>query len=410
MHETTIRVMYPLHQGTIVLRTEQDWDRDIEPELVDPLNNCFQFRISHEKSLLCYKPCMLEGKNLYWAGGANRVALLDKEFPQDVYPYFYSSAGGGITYINEVPSKLYKTPRKLRLYLPAGYNENTLKKYPVLYMHDGKNLFFPEEAFLGQEWHIDENLDLLNTMNLTEQIIVVGIYAGNRDKEYTSPGYHRFGQSIVEEIKPWIDAHYRTLTAPWHTAVLGSSLGGVVSLYLGWEWPHVFGAVACMSSTFSWRDNLIDRVEHDDIEPRRHLKVYLDTGWPGDNYDETVKMGNALLERGFNIGIDFLHLAFPLARHNEDDWASRVHIPIQMFFGRIRRAQMRTLHPETLKADCSLKKLEPRCVSKSTKSASTTESDIKAPTLPETGKAPRAAGKVRKTGKSSSGGKRKAGK
>ncbi|MGV8124767.1 MAG: alpha/beta hydrolase [Candidatus Xenobiia bacterium LiM19] len=408
MHEAIIRVFYPLHHGELILRTEQDWDRDIEPESVDPLHNCFDFRIKNEKSLLCFKPCIREGGSVFWAGGANRVALLDKNFPQDIYPYFYSSAGGGITYINEVPSKLYKSSRKLRLYLPAGYSENTLKRYPVIYMQDGKNLFFPEEAFLGQEWHMDENLDLLNTMNLTEQIIVVGIYAENRDREYTSPGYHRFGRSIVEEIKPWIDTHYRTLTAPWHTAVLGSSLGGVVSFYLGWEWPHIFSAVACMSSTFSWKDNLIDRVEHDDMEPRKNLKIYLDTGWPGDNYDETVKMGNALLERGFKMGLDFLHLAFPLARHNEDDWASRVHIPIQMFFGRIRRAMMRTLHPLTLMADYSIQPSEQKCISKMVKSVSTTESDIIITSPEEGGKAPVIKGKGRKTGKSSSAAKRKA--
>ncbi len=244
MHEAMIRVFYPLEKGRIVLRTEQDWEKDMEPCHVDRERHCFSFRFRHHRVHLSYKPCIRENGRLTWARGANRLALLHRNWPQDIYPVFFSGSGGTITDVIELPSRFYGHPRLLRVYLPAGYGENTMKRYPVLFMHDGKNLFFPQEAFLGQDWHMGENLELLNAMNLTEQVIIVGIYAGDREADYTSPGYHKYGACIVEEIKPWLDRTFRTLTGPWHTGVMGSSLGGVVSFFLAWNWPY--------SSPFPW--------------------------------------------------------------------------------------------------------------------------------------------------------------
>ncbi|HBP18221.1 MAG TPA: hypothetical protein DEA08_10565, partial [Planctomycetes bacterium] len=134
-----------------------------------------------------------------------------------------------------------------------GYEENRSKRYPVLYMHDGRNLFFPDEAFLGHEWKIDDHLDRLDAMSLIDRTIVVGIHAGeSRNDDYTQPGYERYGEAVVDELKAQIDDEYRTLSGPRTTGVMGSSLGGVVSFYLAWQYPQVFGNVACLSSTFSW--------------------------------------------------------------------------------------------------------------------------------------------------------------
>ena len=86
--------------------------------------------------------------------------------------------------------------------------------------------------------------------DVVRKVIVVGVYAVERQTEYTAPGYEDYGRFLVEELKPWIDDNYRTLSGARHTAVLGSSLGGVVSFYLAWQWPEVFGSAGCMSSTF----------------------------------------------------------------------------------------------------------------------------------------------------------------
>jgi enterochelin esterase-like enzyme len=92
---------------------------------------------------------------------------------------------------------------------------------------------------------------MLDKMNAIEEVIVVGIRPNNRMNEYTQPGYEDYGRFMVETLKPLVDAKYRTLAGPINTAVMGSSLGGVVSFYLGWQWPEIFGKIACLSSTLN---------------------------------------------------------------------------------------------------------------------------------------------------------------
>lgn len=118
---------------------------------------------------------------------------------------------------------------------------------------------------------------------------------------------------------------------PQNTGVMGSSLGGVVSFYMTWQWPNVFGNAGCLSSTFTHKDDLVERVLQ---EPRRDVRFYLDSGWPGDNYEVGLAMALALAERGYRYGHDFLYFAFPNAKHSENDWGQRLHVPFQFFAGR----------------------------------------------------------------------------
>jgi len=172
-------------------------------------------------------------------------------------------------------------------------------------------------------------------MNAIDHAIVVGVYSGDRMYDYTQPGYEAYARSIVEEIKPRIDAKVRTFTSPRETAVLGSSLGGVVSFYMAWEYPDVFGMAACMSSTFSHKNDLIDRVLS---EPKREAKFYLDSGWPGDNYEVTLAMAMALSQRGYVPRRDVVHLMFPLDEHDENAWSRRLHLPLQLGLGKVSTA------------------------------------------------------------------------
>ncbi len=219
---------------------------------------------------------------------------------------------------------------RYRIFYPPGYEENPLRRYPVLYMQDGQNLFFPDEAFGGEHWRVRETPEILDAMNVIGRVIVVGVYPNDRQRDYTAPGSEEYGRFLVGALKPQIDSSCRTLRDPEHTGVMGSSLGGVVSFYLAWQWPEVFGLAACMSSTFGWRDDLRERVL---AEPKRDAKIYLDTGWPGDNYEVTRDMRSLLVSRGYREGVDLLYLAFPEALHNERYWAMRSHIPFQFFFG-----------------------------------------------------------------------------
>ena len=172
-------------------------------------------------------------------------------------------------------------------------------------------------------------------MNAVDRAVVVGIYSGDRMGEYTKPGYEAYARSVVEEIKLEVDRRIRVLDSPEESCVVGSSLGGVVSFYMAWQYPQTFGYAACMSSTFSHRDDLIDRVL---AEPKSEAKFYLDSGWPGDNYEVTLAMAMALTQRGYRVRQDFLHLAFPLDEHDERAWGKRLHLPLQLGLGKISTA------------------------------------------------------------------------
>ncbi len=320
----------------MVLRTDADWDQDIEPTSVSQARTLHEFELDADRPVIQFKPCLIDGDQVRWANGTNEFLLPRGQGPVNVRPHFYSRGVGRVTRPMEIPSSLDE-PRRVRIYLPAGYDENTLRRYPVLYMHDGKNLFIPEESFTGSDWGIDSTMNQLDAMNLIRRTIVVGIHTSKRQAEYTEPGYEAYGETIVNEVKPWVDARYRTLDGPANTGVMGSSLGGVVSFYLAWRWPDVFGNAACLSTTFHLHDDLFDRVANDPLEPRRKLMIYLDSGWPGDNYDVTLSMAALLVSRGFVFGRDFIHCAFPNATHSERSWAERCHLPIQFFSGRIRR-------------------------------------------------------------------------
>jgi predicted alpha/beta superfamily hydrolase len=324
----------------MVLRTELDWEHGLEPVAVHDEGRCFEFRLEHQRPFIFCKPVIRDAHGEHWAVGANTLVMLT-EHPQRVNPHFFSGQHGSMTRVLECHSTALGRNLQVRLYLPPGYDENHLKRYPVIYMHDGRNLFFPEEAFLGREWHMDRALEQLDRMSLIDRVIVVGVHAGDRLQDYTLPGYEAYGRALVGELKPWIDTRYRTLDGPQRTAIMGSSLGGVVSFFCAWEHPHVFGNAACLSSTFGYRDDLLERVRADPIETREDLKIYLDSGWPNDNYEVTLSMAHALIERGFALGRDVVHFAFPLAGHNEAAWASRVHLPLQLFSGKARRAAER---------------------------------------------------------------------
>lgn len=175
--------------------------------------------------------------------------------------------------------------RRIWLYLPPDY-ETSGKKYPVLYLHDGQNLFDNNTSFSG-EWGIDETLN-----NLFEKgdygTIVVGIDNGGTDRinEYTPWVNTKYGggqgsvymQFLVETLKPYIDNHYRTLTDPKHTVLGGSSLGGLISIYGVCTYPNVFGKVLNFSPAYWINENdLNSYIQNQNINLSEH-KIYTVAG------------------------------------------------------------------------------------------------------------------------------------
>lgn len=325
------RVRYPLAAGRLVLRADTDWDRDLAPVAVRGESE-FLFEWPSERPFGYFKPVIVGAGADRWAVGQNSLALAQRR--ATVYPYFSAAARCAECELRELRDASGRVVQQFRAFYPPGYFENTLQRYPVLYMQDGQNLFFADEAFGGAHWRIAETLTTLEAMNALRSVLVVGLYSGDRERSYTLPGYGDYGRLLVEQVKPAIDRDYRTLAGPESTAVMGSSLGGVVSLYLGWQYPEVFGMVAALSGTFGWRDDLHARIA---AEPRRPLRIYLDSGWPADNYEATRAMHALLQSRGYVDGSDLHYLAFPDARHDERHWSLRAHVPFQYFFGEAGR-------------------------------------------------------------------------
>jgi predicted alpha/beta superfamily hydrolase len=321
-----ITVRYPASPGEISLRTSLDWERGLTP--THESDGCAIFEFDFEGLNLEFKAVLRRDDKDHWSRGPNYITSRH-DLDREVFPYFFGEETGLVTDLMTVegPDRAYS----VRAYLPAGYDENTLRTYPVLYMQDGRNLFKSEEAFGGREWQVDETLERLERMNAVRRVIVVGVTPNDRMRDYTTPGYHDYGRFFVETLKPFVDGKFRTRVSPRETVVMGSSLGGVVSLHLAWQYPEVFGGAACLSSTFGYEDDLFERIAR---EPRRNIRIYLDSGWPRDNFDATNAMRDLLVHRGYRLGDDLLQFSFPEGLHNEGSWAGRIHVPFQFFFGR----------------------------------------------------------------------------
>ena len=319
-----------------MVRTDSDWNRNLESAEVSSDGNTTTFEIEADKPFVYFKPCLIKNGSLHWAVGPNNLLIMAAAHARMIYPHFFGAPRGHFLPLIEIESAILGRSHRLRVYLPPGYEENTLAHYPLAYMQDGQNLFFPHEAFQQKDWQVDETSQVLRAMQAIEDLIIVGVYSNERrNEEYTKPGYEAYGRSVVEELVQCEETFLRTTRKRLDRTMWGSSLGGVVSFYTVWQYPEVFGSAACMSSTFTYKDDLMERVLS---EPKRKTGFYLDSGWPGDNYEVTLAMALALISRGWRYGRDLLYLCFPNAAHDEKAWGMRLHLPMQLFTGAVARA------------------------------------------------------------------------
>ncbi len=230
------------------------------------------------------------------------------------------------------------TPRNVMVYLPPNYGADPARRYPVLYMHDGQNLIRAEDAFGGVVWGVDETAQTLILAGEIEPLIIVGIYnaGAKRIDEYTpvksDTGKMRghggradqYGRMIIEELKPFIDAQYLTKPEREFTGLGGSSLGGLVSLHLGFKRPDVFSRLAVLSPSVWWANNQIIR-EVALIAERLPLRIWLDIGRrEGSRIKHQVRaLKEILLANGWKNNHDLAYYEFPEARHEESAWAAR---------------------------------------------------------------------------------------
>ncbi|MBV8207160.1 MAG: alpha/beta hydrolase [Acidobacteria bacterium] len=251
----------------------------------------------------------------------------------------------GTLHRHTLVSRRLRARRDLVVYVPPGYADDARRRYPVLYMQDGQNLFDPATSFIrGHYWRMNAAADALILAGRIRPIIIVGTYNGGRQRkeEYTPARDPRRGggaaaiylDALIEEVKPLIEANYRTLREARHTGVGGSSLGGLFALYAGLERPDVFRRICCMSPSVWWaRKTIIRNVL--ERSPRPRISVWLDIGTnEGAVALEDARQLRAALERrGWAEGRDLRYTEAPGASHDEDAWAQRVAPMLEFLYG-----------------------------------------------------------------------------
>lgn len=274
-------------------------------------------------------------------------------------------AGGELLSIDDFPSN-FIPPRRVDIWLPENYTKD--KKYSVVYMHDGQMLFDERITWNHQEWKVDEVAAQLMNDSITNEFIVVAPFNINelRHSEYfpqkpfeslstkvkdslfeearqnnfkldsvTSDYYLKF---IVKELKPYIDSNYSVKTDREHTFVVGSSMGGLISMYAICEYPDVFGGAACLSTHWPGGNpnendllaNTFFEYMEENVPPPKNHKIYFDFGtetldkfYP--KYEKTVN--KIFKDKGYDAS-NFKNLKFEGADHSELSWQKRIHIPL----------------------------------------------------------------------------------
>ncbi|MES1199051.1 MAG: alpha/beta hydrolase-fold protein [Pseudomonadota bacterium] len=309
-------------------------------------------------------------------------AITVSDWKHDISEYVGDPAGSGVIgqliYWRDVTSPLLQEKRNVEICLPPQYAANPTARFPVIYMQDGQNLFDPRIAYTGVDWGVDEAMQALVSDGTIEPAIIVGIWSTPaRRFEYAPAGvlammtddmkavaasefppdlrvgdaYLRF---IVEELKPRVDAAYRTRPGREGTFMMGSSMGALISVYGMGEYPNVFGGAAGLSMHWpvgiaeenfiqreaQWRPAIVTawqryfQAKH--LDPATH-RLWVDhgTGFLDHYYtsyqDAAVPMLHAL---GYVDGVSLEARTYPGANHNETAWRARLREPLTFLLRR----------------------------------------------------------------------------
>ncbi|MBI5930738.1 MAG: alpha/beta hydrolase [Chloroflexi bacterium] len=275
-----------------------------------------------------------------------------QDYLLDQDPAQHSVTGNLKVQKNFLSPQLHNT-RDVLVYLPPSYDwpEMSQRRYPVLYMQDGQNLFDAATSYAG-EWQVDESIEMLTAeFGARAEIIVVGIPNNEqRQQEYNPFDHPRFGKGrgndylrfMVETIKPEVDRHFRTLPDRDNTAIAGSSMGGLISLYGFFHHPEIFGAVAAFSPAL-WvgMPRIQEFLNHAPYLPG---KVYLDVGTNESNRRKTNtgisylmfhsrQAIESLEKKGYSLGHDLLYFEEEGGTHSESDWARRFPDALKFLMG-----------------------------------------------------------------------------
>ena len=297
------------------------------------------------------------------------------------------NSAGRVVFEGKVASKILSAERMVRIYLPPSYDHKPVRRYPVLYLHDGQNVFTTvgtNVAFGWGNWALDQTVDSLVAARKMREIIMVAVdCSAERYLEYRGPAYpyttnelkslkqspfapgdnqryENYAGFLTEELKPKIDREYRTLPSAAHTGVMGSSMGGIGSLALAWEHPDIFGRAASLSGSFQIERQyfLKSHLRAWRGKPKP-FRVYLDSGvvdftGSDDGRKDTAAVVAELRRIGWKDGVSLLYYldAKPMtdaelagtglrrdkwpeaqtSQHNEFYWRSRAWRPLVFLF------------------------------------------------------------------------------
>jgi predicted alpha/beta superfamily hydrolase len=232
-------------------------------------------------------------------------------------------------------SRFLRNQRDLIVYLPTGYEEQPGRRFPVLYLHDGQNLFDGATSFIpGMDWHVGQTADQFIGSGAVEPLIIVGMYNTKaRIREYTPTHVpklgggraDRYAKFLIDEVKPFIEREYRTLSGPERTGIGGSSLGGLVSLYLGLKFSHIFGKIAALSPSVWWNQKVMHRfAAAANVNPRPAIWLDIGTREGPRIVQDVEQFRDVLLQKGWQLGRDLHYQRVEGGEHNEAAWAQRV--------------------------------------------------------------------------------------
>ena len=246
--------------------------------------------------------------------------------------------------LNKFHSAYLPDDRDILVWLPSVYGTEPDRRFPVLYLHDGQNLLDGRTSFVpGRTWCAHTTADRLTRERLIEPVILVGIdntglrrmaeYTPSRDKRFGGGEGPLYGRLLVDELKPLIDDSLRTKPGPADTGLAGSSLGGLISLALGLDYPQIFGKLGVLSPSVWWNGReILGRVGAARPDPRP--RIWLDMGMAEGlrHLRDCDVLQHRLLQRGWRDDRDLRYLRVPGGLHDEEAWARRFDRVLRWLF------------------------------------------------------------------------------
>jgi len=261
-------------------------------------------------------------------------------------------------------SRFLRNSRDVILYLPPDYDSQPFKRFPVLYLQDGQNLFDRATSFAGHDWNVHGAADHLIGIGAVAPLIVVGIYntGKSRIREYTPTrapklgggSADRYARFLIEEVMPFVQREYRVNADARVTGIGGSSLGGLLSLYLGLKHPQVFGKIAALSPSVWWDGRMMMRFaasatlrpperkrrsifrfrSAEPGPPALRPSIWLDIGSKEGPriVPDVEQFRDILLQKGWRLGEDLHYERVEGGEHNELAWSQRIGRVLQFLY------------------------------------------------------------------------------